>query len=211
VSPAGSNPSTSSTRWRTCSCYAAFRGTSDPTTAPSSWPKPCRTGSQPSAQARPTSHAAARGRTASSRASMHACVTSFSMGDLLLAPRGADRHRMLATPLQCRSAACLHRRSGSRPGGVRARTRHMAGCASPTNSAGHAPTGATTNPKLPSQPDHPTGADQGASHLPEVEGTWQGVSAWLLRVYLTAAGPNTGRQSWPRTKFRVSAYRVGDC
>jgi hypothetical protein len=32
--------------------------------------------------------------------------------------------------------------------------------ASPTSSAGHAPTGATTNPKLTSQPDHPTGADQ---------------------------------------------------
>ena len=35
----------------------------------------------------------------------------------------------------------------------------MAGCATPTSSAGHAPTGATTNPKLTSQPDHPTGAD----------------------------------------------------
>ena len=55
------------------------------------------------------------------------------------------------------SAACLHRLSGSRPGGVRARTRRMAGCATPASSAGRAPTGATTSPRLTSQPDHPTG------------------------------------------------------
>ena len=130
-----------------------------PTTAPSSSPKPCRTGSQPSAQARPTSHAAARGRTASSRASMRACVTSFSMGRSSTRSARRRSHRKLAPPLQWRPAACLHRLSGSRPGGVRARTRRMAGCATPTSSAGHAPTGATTSPKLTSQPDHPTGAD----------------------------------------------------
>ena len=37
--PASSRPSTSSTCCRTCSSCAAFRGTSDPTTAPSSSPK----------------------------------------------------------------------------------------------------------------------------------------------------------------------------
>ena len=62
--------------------------------------------------------------------------------DLLHAARSPDRHRELAPALQCRSAACLARLPGSGPGGVRASTRRMAGCATPTSSAGHAPAGA---------------------------------------------------------------------
>jgi hypothetical protein len=36
----------------------------------------------------------------------------------------------------------------------------MAGCATPTSSAGHALAGAETHPKLTFKPDHQTGADQ---------------------------------------------------
>ena len=36
----------------------------------------------------------------------------------------------------------------------------MAGCATPTRSAGHAPAGATADTKLTFQPDHPVGAGQ---------------------------------------------------
>ena len=43
----------------------------------------------------------------------------------------------------------------SRPGGVRAGTRRMAGCATPTSSAGHAPAGAKTSPKLTNQTSNP--------------------------------------------------------
>src|SRR5437016_181619 len=80
--------------------------------------------------------------------------------NLLLAARGRDRHRELATALQYGQAACLDRLPGSGPGGVRASARRMAGCATPTNSAGHAPAGAATNPKLTSKLDHQAGADQ---------------------------------------------------
>jgi transposase InsO family protein len=51
----------------------------------------------------------------------------------------ADHHRELATSLQHCPAACLDRLPGSGPGGVRASARRMAGCATPTSSAGHAP------------------------------------------------------------------------
>src|SRR5205085_9296212 len=55
-------------------------------------------------------------------------------------------------------AACLDRLPGSSPGGVRASARRMAGCATPTSSAGHAPAGATADPKLTFKPDHQAGA-----------------------------------------------------
>src|SRR4029079_1303925 len=57
-------------------------------------------------------------------------------------------------------ATRLARLPGSRAGGVRARSCRMAGCATPTSSAGHAPAGAKTIPKLTFSPDHLTGADQ---------------------------------------------------
>ena len=44
--------------------------------------------------------------------------------------------------------------------GVRASIRRVAGCASSTGSAGHAPAGATANSKLTFQTDHSVGADQ---------------------------------------------------
>jgi len=80
--------------------------------------------------------------------------------NLLFAARGRDRHRELATTLQHGQAACLDRLSGSCPGGVRASARRMAGCATPTSSAGHASAAAKTGPKLTFKPDHQAGADQ---------------------------------------------------
>src|SRR6266480_2641799 len=74
--------------------------------------------------------------------------------------RAEIRHRKLATALQHCPAACLDRLPGSCPGGVRAGARRMAGCATPTSSAGHASAGATTGPKLTFKPDHQAGADQ---------------------------------------------------
>src|SRR5437762_4500059 len=78
--------------------------------------------------------------------------------DLLHAAGSADHHRKLASSLQHRAAACLDRLPGSGTGGVRASTRRMAGCAIPTSSAGHAPAGAKTDPKLTFDPDHLVGA-----------------------------------------------------
>src|SRR5215212_4465183 len=49
--------------------------------------------------------------------------------------------------------------SGS--GGVRARLRRLAGCATPTGFAGQALASAKTNPELTFNPDHPVGADHG--------------------------------------------------
>jgi hypothetical protein len=45
------------------------------------------------------------------------------------------------------------------PGGVRASLRRIAGCATPTRSAGHALGSAQTDRELTFNPDHPTGAD----------------------------------------------------
>src|SRR6185503_12767632 len=78
--------------------------------------------------------------------------------DLLHAARSPDRHRKLETALQCRSSARLDRLPRSSPGGVRPSTRRMAGCATPTSSAGHAPAGATANAKLRFKSDHQAGA-----------------------------------------------------
>src|ERR671911_2658440 len=85
-------------------------------------------------------------------------------GDLLLTPRGADRHRELATSRQHGPPACFSGLLATGPGGVRASLRRMAGCATPTGSAGHAPGGAQTDHELTFKPDHPRGADhsQGA-------------------------------------------------
>jgi hypothetical protein len=55
--------------------------------------------------------------------------------------------------------ACLARVSRSGTRGVRAHPRRMAGCATPNRSAGHAPAGATADPELTFESDHPAGAD----------------------------------------------------
>jgi hypothetical protein len=70
--------------------------------------------------------------------------------------RGA-RHRELATPLQHDQAPRLHRIQATSTRGVRACIRRVAGCATPTSSAGHA--GATANLKLTFHLDHSAGAD----------------------------------------------------
>src|SRR5262249_4986051 len=76
--------------------------------------------------------------------------------------RGPDRHRELATPLQHDQAPRLNRIQATSTRGVRARIRRVAGCATPTGSAGHA--GATANLKLIFHLDHSAGADQTWSH-----------------------------------------------
>src|SRR6266567_2360255 len=77
--------------------------------------------------------------------------------DLLRPPRSSDRHRKLAAPLQYDQAACLARLPATCTRGVPARLRRVAGCATPTGSAGHA--GATANLKLTFHLDHSAGAD----------------------------------------------------
>src|SRR5438034_6862739 len=63
----------------------------------------------------------------------------------------------MAAPLQYDQAACLARLQATSTRGVPARLRRVAGCATPTGSAGHA--GAMANLKLTFQPDHSAGAD----------------------------------------------------
>src|SRR5438128_11914454 len=66
--------------------------------------------------------------------------------------------------VQYDQAACLARLQATSTRGVPARLRRVAGCATPTGSAGHA--GATANLKLTFHLDHSAGADQG----PEMRG-----------------------------------------
>src|SRR5262249_385795 len=79
--------------------------------------------------------------------------------DLLLATRGANRHRELATSLQLRQAARGSRLQTASTRGVRARARRVAGCATSNASAGHASTQA--NLKLTFH----LGYSVGAGHL----------------------------------------------
>src|SRR5262249_54209038 len=77
--------------------------------------------------------------------------------NLLLTPRGPNRHRELAAPLQHDQAARLTWIQATGTGGIRARLRRVAGCAIPSGSAGHA--GETANLKLTFHLDHSEGAD----------------------------------------------------
>src|SRR5262249_27559759 len=63
-----------------------------------------------------------------------------------------------AAPLQHDQAARLTWIQATSTGGVRARLRRVAGCATPSGSAGHA--GETANFKLTFHLDHSAGADQ---------------------------------------------------
>src|SRR5262249_28826716 len=83
--------------------------------------------------------------------------------NLLLAPRGPNCHRELAAPLQHDQAARLTWIQATSTGGVRARLRRVAGCATPSGSAGHA--GETANFKLTFHLDHSAGADQYCSQI----------------------------------------------
>jgi hypothetical protein len=67
-------------------------------------------------------------------------------------------HFLIRKPLQHDQASRLNRIQATSTRGVRACIRRVAGCATPTGSAGHA--GATANLKLTFQPDHSAGADQ---------------------------------------------------
>ena len=78
--------------------------------------------------------------------------------DLLHATRSQDRHRELASSLQRRSAACFSRLQTTSTGGLRARTRRVAGYATSNGSTGHA--GATASAKLTFHPDHSMKAGQ---------------------------------------------------
>ena len=185
---AGSKRSTSSMCCRVCSSCAAFPGMSVRTTARSSLPRRCRSGSPPSAQRPPTSPPAARGRTGSSRASTRACVTSCSTARFLHPARGPDRHRELAAPLQYHSPACLDRLLRSRTGGVRASLRRMAGRAIPTSSAGHAPAAAKTNPKLTFHSDHLVGAGQVHRSAVGKDAHWPGSASDLAEAPFDGVG-----------------------
>src|SRR5438132_14222875 len=73
-------------------------------------------------------------------------------------PGNSTNYRELATPLQHDQASRLNRIQATSTRGVRACIRSVAGCATPTGSAGHA--GATADLKLTFHPDHSAGADQ---------------------------------------------------
>ena len=72
--------------------------------------------------------------------------------DLLHAAGSSDHHRKLAASLQHRPPACLSRLQATRTGGLRAGIIRVAGCATPTGSAGHA--GVTASSQLTFHLDH---------------------------------------------------------
>src|SRR5438034_2141421 len=103
----------------------------------------------------------------------------------------------MAAPLQYDQAACLARLQATSTRGVPARIRRVAGCATPTGSAGHA--GAMANLKLTFQPDHSAGADQ-VSHPLSVEDV-PGLLDIILREWSaarTCLSNNSHRQRKPR-------------
>src|SRR2546430_15342701 len=74
-------------------------------------------------------------------------------------PGNSTNSRELAPPLQHDQPPRLNRIQATSTRGVRACIRRVAGCATPTGSAGHA--GATANLKLTFHLDHSAGADHG--------------------------------------------------
>src|SRR5262245_61421818 len=78
--------------------------------------------------------------------------------NLLHAARGPNRHRELAVSLQHDQAARIARIQAACTGGICPCLRRVAGCATPTGSAGHA--GATARLKLTFHLDHSVGANQ---------------------------------------------------
>ena len=85
-------------------------------------------------------------------------------GDLLLSAGSADHHRELETSLQHGAAARVAGLPSTGSGGVRARLRRRAGCATPTGSADQALHGAKADHQLTCKPDHPIGANQRPLH-----------------------------------------------
>ncbi len=79
---------------------------------------------------------------------------------------GPGRHRELAAALQHRPAPRLSGLQATCSRGPRARPRRLVGCATPTRSAGQAPSGATISLELTSTPDHSVGAGQGGVAQP---------------------------------------------
>src|SRR6516164_1522938 len=116
--------------------------------------------------------------------------------NLLLAPRGPNCHRELAAPLQHDQAARLTWIQATSTAGVRARLRRVAGCATPSGSAGHA--GETANFKLTFHLDHSAGADQ-----PRVQAIWDFVHSHVLFGYQHARAT--------RTAAEVALERCGVC
>ena len=97
--------------------------------------------------------------------------------DLLLAAGGADRHRELAAPLQCESARMRLLAIGHQHRRCLCRARRVAGCATSTSSAGHAPAGAETDLKLTFHLDHSVGADHPTTRFAIVPPTTVSISA----------------------------------
>src|SRR5262249_28638833 len=77
--------------------------------------------------------------------------------NLLHSPRGPNRHRELAAALQHDQAARIARIQAASSGGICPCLRRVAGCATPTGSAGHA--SATASLKLTFHLDHSVGAN----------------------------------------------------
>jgi hypothetical protein len=114
----------------------------------------------PSAQRPPTSPREAVGERGLSRVSMRACATSCSTAissTRCAKPRSSSKAGGGTTTQSGRTPRSV---TAPRPRGVCASAHRMAGCATPTSSAGHAPAGAKTNPKLTFQSDHLLGAGQ---------------------------------------------------
>src|SRR5262249_16183581 len=78
--------------------------------------------------------------------------------NLLHSPRGPNRHRELAAALQHDQAARIARIQAASSGGICPCLRRVAGCATPTGSAGHA--SAPASLKLTFRLDHSVGANQ---------------------------------------------------
>src|SRR5262249_34406756 len=152
----------SSTFCPTYSSCAAFLPTCGPTTDRGSSPRRCRNGSQLSVSRPLTSRGANLGRTATSRASTP-CLRDeaaqrrifYTLRETRIVIESCRRHYNTIRPPR------LNRIQATSTRGVRARLRRVAGCATPTGSAGHA--GATANLKLTFHLDHSAGADHSGS------------------------------------------------
>src|SRR5947209_282930 len=94
-------------------------------------------------------------------------------------------------------------------GGVRARLRRVAGCATPSGSAGHA--GETANLELTFHLDHSAGADQWNAYL-ELDIMRRPIAALVLTAGLamaTVAAPSQAQAQWRGWGWGLGGFAIG--
>jgi hypothetical protein len=124
--------------------------------------------------------------------------------NLLHSPRGPNRHRELAAPLQHDQAARIAWIQAASTGGICPCLRRVAGCATPTGSAGHA--GATASLKLTFHLDHSVGANHTSIEAGDFDTTTTRSHPFMLSPIFARRLFILGAMQYPTTAAMVICH-----